>query len=67
MGNYGSKGGLFMNAPLKKISSSADDAKVCPNLRKLNIDLRRAGLGKTDLTDVSYIVARSNQSQVESR
>jgi hypothetical protein len=67
MGNYGSKGGLFMNAPLKKISSAVDDAKVCPNLRGLNIDLSGAGLGKTDLTDVSYIAARSNQRKVESR
>jgi hypothetical protein len=67
MGAFGSRGGLFMNAPLKDESCTTDDAKDLPNLRRLDKEMRRAGLGKLDPAEAACSVAKSFQGQGENR
>lgn len=65
MGAFGSRGGLLMNAPLKGGSCTTDDGKDLPKLRRLDEEMRRAGLGKLDPAEVTCSAEMRLQGQGE--
>lgn len=59
MGAFGSRGGLFLNAPLKRGSCTDDDAQDLPKRRELDKAVRKAGLGEPDLGEASLPMAKN--------